>query len=114
MTLMERLSGMADLASDGHVTIMKFTTNWRVGFGTPNTRCDICLMFEGKTFEEAAEKAIAYGHRVDVDWDVCACHEEATASENRERYTFNDLLMDNPEAVRIAIENAELFEDDGK
>jgi hypothetical protein len=39
---------------DGHFTIMKFTTNWRVGFGTPYDRYDIDDMVEGKSLVEAA------------------------------------------------------------
>ena len=32
---LQRLIDTADEHFDGHVTIMKFTTKWRVGFGTP-------------------------------------------------------------------------------
>jgi hypothetical protein len=43
----------------GHVTIMKFSGNWRVWFGTPNDRGDITAAPDGRTFEEAATKALA-------------------------------------------------------
>lgn len=72
------LIDLADKYADGHLTIMKFTTNWRICFSTPNCqngfglpilreKSDECFddcyraikaMFEGKTFEEAARKAI--------------------------------------------------------
>jgi hypothetical protein len=45
--------------SDGHFTVMKFTTNWRVMFGTPGDRFDIEDAYVGRTFTEAASRAIA-------------------------------------------------------
>jgi hypothetical protein len=36
--LLKCLAAVAAKRSDGHVTIMKFTTNWRVAFYTPITR----------------------------------------------------------------------------
>ncbi|MBZ5611545.1 MAG: hypothetical protein LAP38_25070 [Acidobacteriia bacterium] len=48
----------ADEAFDGHLTVMKFTTNWRVGFATPSDRADTDDMSAGKTFAEAAQKAL--------------------------------------------------------
>jgi hypothetical protein len=70
-----QLKAIADRHFDGHVTIMKFTTNWRVGFGTPTWRCDIDRMWEGKTFNEAATAAIA-GHE-QGEWRSpdCQTHE---------------------------------------
>ena len=59
--LLAELSTVADRGG-GHFTIMKFTTNWRVGFGTPSSRCDIDQMWEGATFAEAAHSALA-GYR---------------------------------------------------
>ena len=38
---------------DGHFTVMKFTTNWRVGIGTANNREQIRLLSEGRSFIEA-------------------------------------------------------------
>jgi len=55
---------MADLVKvankhhDGHLSILKFTTNWRIGFVTPDGRADISDMYFGATFDEAATKAI--------------------------------------------------------
>jgi hypothetical protein len=43
----------------GHFRIMKFTTNWRVCFGTVEWREDIEKMPVGKTFAEAAQKVLA-------------------------------------------------------
>lgn len=43
---------------DGHFTIMRFTTNWRVGFGTPDSREDIDDMAKGNIFAEAAFAAL--------------------------------------------------------
>lgn len=44
---------------DGHMTLYKFTTNWRFCFGTINDirEEDICL-YGGKTPEEAMKKAL--------------------------------------------------------
>jgi hypothetical protein len=44
--------------SDGHLTIMRFTTNWRVWFGTPGDRGEIQAAPKGRTFQEAAWKAL--------------------------------------------------------
>jgi hypothetical protein len=56
--LLRRLVAKANAAADGHLTIMKFTTEWRVGFGTPANREDIYRMPQGATFREAAEAAL--------------------------------------------------------
>lgn len=53
---LELLTAIADKYYDGHLTIMKFTTNWRIKFGTPNGRDEIAEMVEGKTFEEVYMK----------------------------------------------------------
>lgn len=58
-TLMEALVSHADKHHDGHFTVMKFTTNWRVGFGTPGAREDIQTMCSGATFAAAAWRALA-------------------------------------------------------
>jgi hypothetical protein len=65
--LMARLADVAAKISDGHFTVMKFTTNWRVGFYTPDGRGDTLGMAEGKTFVEAAEKALADPERYTAD-----------------------------------------------
>jgi formate dehydrogenase assembly factor FdhD len=46
-----------DLA-DGHLTIMKFTTNFRACFGTPRSPEDIEKMAVGYTMEEAIIGAV--------------------------------------------------------
>ena len=56
--LFKSLVEIADRSFDGHLTVMKFTTNWRVGFGTPDNRDAINGMAVGKTFADAAQKAL--------------------------------------------------------
>jgi hypothetical protein len=57
-TLLLLATTIAKEEHDGHLTIMKFSTNWRVGFGTPCAKDEIQLLAEGKTMEEALSKAI--------------------------------------------------------
>jgi hypothetical protein len=58
-------------------TVMKFTTNWRVGFGTPWTSYseekDAIEMVAGKTFAEAACLALANPQHVDC---ITNCHDD--------------------------------------
>lgn len=57
--LFNQLVDIAKQQHDGHLTIMRFTTNWRVGFGTPmEAYPDIAHMVAGATFAEAAQAAI--------------------------------------------------------
>jgi hypothetical protein len=56
---LDRLAEIAAKHHDGHFTVMKFTTNWRVGFGTLTAAFEINRMAVAKTFEEAAARAIA-------------------------------------------------------
>jgi ATP-dependent protease HslVU (ClpYQ) peptidase subunit len=56
--LLRRLEQVATTLFGGHVTIMRFSSNWRVGFGTPADRHDITAMADGRTFAEAAHKAL--------------------------------------------------------
>jgi hypothetical protein len=58
--LFRRLQEHADRKFDGHLTILKFTTNWRVGFETPAEREDIDRMAVGTTFAEAAARALGW------------------------------------------------------
>ncbi|MEC5323301.1 MULTISPECIES: hypothetical protein [unclassified Aurantimonas] len=53
-----RLIEVANRDFDGHLTILKFTTNWRVGFVTPSEREIIEDMAVGDTFAEAASNAL--------------------------------------------------------
>jgi hypothetical protein len=57
--IMAQLVKIANEEFDGHLTILKFTTNWRIGFETPNSRQDIGALAGGPTFVEAAQAAIA-------------------------------------------------------
>lgn len=56
-TLLSIAGDLAQKDFGGHLTIMKFTTNWRVGYGTPtddgHTRDFIGCLTEGKTLYEA-------------------------------------------------------------
>jgi len=56
--LLRRLEQVATTLFGGHFTIMRFGSNWRVGFTAPNDRHDITAMAEGRTFAEAADKAL--------------------------------------------------------
>lgn len=47
------LMGLAKGYSDGHFTVMKFTTNWRVSLKTITSMEQIESMAEGRTLEEA-------------------------------------------------------------
>lgn len=61
--LLERLQKKADKHHDGHLTIYKFTTNWRIGFETPIDRDDISDACVGNTFAEAALAALGLAKR---------------------------------------------------
>lgn len=69
-----RLTDIARNQFDGHFTIMRFTTNWRVGFDTPERYEDILRMSEGETFYDAAVAALA---------DPKSCFEPLASYENR-------------------------------
>lgn len=57
---------LAESCFDGHFTVMKFTSNWRVSFGPqPNDLDDIKAMPFGQTLVEAFEKAVE-----SADWPV--------------------------------------------
>jgi len=67
MNLNELLSLAETIAtnvSDGHFTLMKFTTNWRAGFITPEDLDDVQKLHTGATAEEAVENAIDYARRI--------------------------------------------------
>jgi hypothetical protein len=55
---LDELEARAIAEADGHFTIMRFTTNWRVVLGTPDGREDIEQMAEGKTLAEAIRHAL--------------------------------------------------------
>lgn len=71
-SLLSTAQMIAEAHHDGHLTIMRFTTDWRVGFGTVSDRLgdgseglhhpEIKAMSWGRTLEEALRKAIIY-HR---------------------------------------------------
>lgn len=55
---LNKLTQLANLLADGHYTICKFTTNYRVSLGTPADRDFIDKMAEGKTMNEAIESLL--------------------------------------------------------
>jgi alpha-acetolactate decarboxylase len=57
--LMVLLEDLAKEHYDGHFTIMKLGPVWRIGFGTPLDSDGMIAWADGKTFAEAAKKAIA-------------------------------------------------------
>jgi hypothetical protein len=67
LALLNQLIAVAFGLDDGHLSVIRFTTNWRVGFGTPayaNPRAgeefsDVDRMPAGRTFAEAARAALA-------------------------------------------------------
>jgi hypothetical protein len=59
LDLLNRLIERAREKSDGHLTIMRFTTNWRVGFFTPDGREELDGMAGSPTFAQAARLALA-------------------------------------------------------
>src|SRR5262249_10425967 len=56
--LMDELVTRAIEHHDGHLTVCRFTTSWRVGFVAPNSREGVGTIMEGKTFAEAARAAL--------------------------------------------------------
>jgi hypothetical protein len=51
--MLNQLTKIANEKYDGHYTLMKFTTNYRVCFGTIDNIEKIKYMAEGKTLDEA-------------------------------------------------------------
>ena len=64
-TKQDKFERIAVAEFDGHYTIMRFTTNWRVAFGTirltnhEDLREHVDRMAVGSTHSEAISKAIA-------------------------------------------------------
>lgn len=56
--LLALLVDVANARYDGHLTVLKFTTNWRVGLGTITSREDIAAMAEGRTLSVAILNAL--------------------------------------------------------
>jgi hypothetical protein len=59
LQLLMRLEEVAKAKFQGHLTILRFTTNWRIGFYQPADRDQIQKMSVGSTFREAALAALA-------------------------------------------------------
>lgn len=87
-TLLEELERLASERFDGHLTIMRSTTNWRVGFGTPRDRFDIEGYPEGATFDEAAMAAIwPFASRRWKRMMACRARREEAGATPREQST---------------------------
>lgn len=56
--IFKKMTEIADRYYDGHFTLMKFTTNWKCGFTTPNDWLDIQELCTGKTQDQAMILAI--------------------------------------------------------
>ena len=79
--ILSKLAVIANIKFDGHLTIMKFTTNWRVDFGTLYDRGDINAMPAGKTFHEAVANALA---------DLILSESSEQEGEEETEFTFKD------------------------
>jgi len=66
--IFKRCVNIANEKFDGHMTLCKFTTNWRFCFGTPNDLMgqDSNYFYKGKTPEEAMGKALKNPKDVEV------------------------------------------------
>jgi hypothetical protein len=75
-TLAAKLEEVAREFFGGNFTVMRFGSNWRVGFGTPTDYDDIQGFCAGKTFAQAAQAALqdascgAEGYRNRHDYRV--------------------------------------------
>jgi hypothetical protein len=58
MDMMVHLLAVAKERYDGHLTIMRFTTNWRIDFYQPQDRDQIEAMPCGATLAEAGAAAL--------------------------------------------------------
>ena len=56
---MNKVIEIADKEFDGHFTLMKFTSNWRLTFGTVEDRDMISAAECGLTLDEVLDKVIA-------------------------------------------------------
>lgn len=71
-TLLDLVSKVADREYDGHLTIYRFTTGWKVLFGTPMVfHDDRCLLQDSPnsmTLDQALEEVLMLdpGHRDEV------------------------------------------------
>jgi hypothetical protein len=52
----------AKILKDGHFTLMKFTTNWRAGFGTPTSMEHVQEFHSGESAIEAMKNALYYAY----------------------------------------------------
>ncbi len=58
---MNIIDAISNKISDGHFTIMKFTTNWRGCYGTPDCWEDVQKMIVAKNKEELVLRMIVDG-----------------------------------------------------
>lgn len=95
--MLEKLIKIANEQYDGHFTILKFTNNYRVCFGTiVDIINDTDFMAEGKTLDEAIKKAI--------DKNINSYDINKKAEENAKydllNIAFGDQNVDIDEAIR--------------
>jgi hypothetical protein len=61
MEKIKKIEELAKVIADGHYTIMKFTTNYRAGYGTNGERHEISRMRQYKTFDECIDGLLSEG-----------------------------------------------------
>jgi hypothetical protein len=93
MSIMDELERIAVERYDGHFTVMRFTSNWRVCFDTMECaghglefgECT-ARMAEGNTFEEAAKAAIDFEIANPKGW-----YERLSPGHNAAMQAFKDV-----------------------
>jgi hypothetical protein len=68
--LLKELERVAVERYDGHFAIMRFTTNWRVCFTTPEGWDEIQNMAVGKTLAEAISAALKIEQEGPESWHI--------------------------------------------
>ena len=79
---------------DGHLTIMKFTRNWRVAFGTFGERFEISAMPEGKTFNEALDNLFEIFEGMDENARKFETYMRNRAEEEKEKFWLRVYSLD--------------------
>jgi len=61
METIKKIEAIAKVIADGHFTIMKFSSNYRAGYGTKNERHEINRMRSYNTLEECIDGLLKEG-----------------------------------------------------
>jgi len=61
MEKIKKIESIAEAIADGHFTIMKFTTNYRAGYGNNGERHEISRMRGYKTIDECIDGLLSEG-----------------------------------------------------